>query len=423
MSAPFTQNSGHAPVLPIWLQPVLTSLTGKPLKGEFPRTLSPLAYLATTVTLLCVSLILPVLGLSLVNEQPFFIVTIFLLPFFWLVAAGQMRKLQVVVGHHCVHRVFLRSRPRLNDGLLELVCTLLLVQSANEYRRDHLGHHSRTLFTTREDADAAFLHQLGFRPGTPVATSRRLLWMTLFSFRFHGIFMAARLRSAMGKKRSGVWRVITFVWVTGLFIGLPLLIGLWTAVAVVWIPLIVVYQCSALLQFLTEHAWLRTGKAPEGKVDYAQRCWGRFLGERCPSSCGSLATRIFAWSGWWTRMLMFHAPVRLSCLVGDLPAHDWHHLCGYLGGDPARWTHSLFDRQAAIDANPSHPLAEQMASQELWGLGAMLNHVFFLLAAAEVPRDDLVPFASSPKAQEALHEAPTPTIQTQHEKSELHSNA
>ena len=370
-------------VLPRWLQPFLSTLTGKPVRGQASSNLGPLGFLIATVAWLCTSLSLPLVGLSYGLELPWFVATVILLPLFWLVAVGQMRKLQVVVGHHCVHRVFLRGRPRLNDGLLETISTVLLVQSASEYRRDHLGHHSRALFTTREDADAAFLHQLGFKPGTPVAASWRLLWVTLFSARFHGIFLKARLSSALGKQRSAFWRVATVAWIVGLFVGLPLLFGLGPVAVAVWTPLIFGYQCSALLQFLTEHAWLRTETAPEGKVAYAERCWGRFLGEHCPPQNGSLAVRVLAWSRWWARLILVHAPVRMSCLVGDLPAHDWHHLCGFLGGDPARWTHSLFDRQAAIDAKPTHPLAQQMARQEIWGLANMLDHVFALLSTAQ----------------------------------------
>lgn len=407
-------------VLPHWMQPMLSSLTGKPLKGEAAQVLDP----KTSLMLACVWLLLclgvPALMLSTPLTNGWAWATAFGLPLCWLGAAGQMRKLQVVVGHHCVHRVFLRGAPRLNDGLLECVSTLILVQSAREYRRDHLGHHSRTLFTTREDADAAFLLSLGFRPGLPVSAAWRLLGTTLISPRFHLLFLSARLRSALGPQRAMAWRAATSLWMVVLLVALPALIGTVPSLLAIWIPLIGVYQGSALLQFLTEHAWLRSEQPPQGKVDYAQRCWGRFLGERCPEPGLPPLKQLFAWSRWWTRMALVHAPVRMSCLVGDLPAHDWHHLCGFLGGDPARWTCALHDRQNAIDAVTAHPLARQMGRQELWGLSSMLDHVFHLLATA--PRSDQTPppVWMDTGADDGSMETSAVPLPHHHEESELH---
>jgi hypothetical protein len=410
--------------LPRWLQPTISSMTGKSLKGQTSRVLSPAMYLLFTMLWLSLCLILSAISLSELGEQAWAWKVALGLPVLWLGAVGQMRKLQVQIGHHCVHQVFFRNRPWLNKELLELISSLLLVQSANEYRREHLGHHSRALFTTSQDADAALLLQLGFRPGLSVTAYWRLLWLTLVSPRFHATFLSARMRSALGKQRPLAWRIATGLWVTILVIGLPALIGVAPTLLAIWMPLTVLYQCSALLQFLTEHAWLISEKAPQGQFDYARRCWGRFLGERCPEPGLSLMHRTYAWSRWWVRMLFVHASVRMSCLVGDLPAHDWHHLCSYLGGDHTRWMHALNDRQAVIDARPQHPLARQMEQQELWGLVNMLNHVFHLLSVAQtgnIPVPAPLPAVDASTAQQEFSQVPPPLQENiHHEKSEFH---
>ena len=32
------------------------------------------------------------------------------------------------------------------------------------------------------------------------------------------------------------------------------------------------------------------------------------------------------WMIWWTRLLLYHVPVRLGIMVADLPVHGSHHL-------------------------------------------------------------------------------------------------
>ncbi|MDO4907117.1 fatty acid desaturase [Neisseria sp.] len=373
-------------VLPNWLQPILTRITGKALEGKRFNVISPSIYLFTTVLYLFFSFLLPFLVFLFGTSYWYWVLGI-LCPICWLVAIGQMRKLQVVIGHHCVHKAFLPRYSKYNDLILEFISTFILVQSAVEYRRDHLRHHSKNRFTTIEDADAAFLFSLGFKPGISIENSWKLLWKTIFSLNFHFSFFFTRLKSSLGNERTIWWKIITFVWVVFLFIGLPLKLGVLPVLIVVWLPVIFGYQCSALLQFLTEHAWLTSEKAPEGKNNYALYSWGRFIGERCPITVNlNVISSYYLWFKWYIRMIFIHTPVRISCLVGDLPVHDWHHLAGFIGGDPSNWQCSLFERQLMIDDLSSPPLAKNMANQELWGLKNMLNHSFSILESRDVPR-------------------------------------
>ncbi len=398
-----TQVRESMAVLPRWMQPWLTRLTGKALPGEAGRALHPVQSLALSLALL--------LGLAAGNLLLLSgggMAGFAMLPLTWLVITGLMRKMQVVYGHHCVHRVFVRGHPAGNEFLLRALTTFLLVQNGAEYRRDHLGHHNRSLFTTVRDADAAFLHRLGFQPGTRRGVLwRRLLLGTLLSPRFHGLFLAARLGSCL-MRQPPAWRLAAAAWTGLLTAGLAALAGWWQAALVVWVPMFFLYHHSALLQFLTEHAWLVSGEAPRSVDAYAERCWGRFLGDPCPAPGRHRGLAwLGAWTRWWLRLLLLHAPVRVACLVGDLPAHDWHHLCGFIGDDTAAWPGAIHARQAAIDRGRSL----RMEQRELWGLRSMLDHVFLLLEMAGSPSHESAagpaPDARSARAQAAGQGLPT----------------
>jgi len=154
---------------------------------------------------------------------------------------------------------------------------------------------------------------------------------------------------------------------------LPWLFGVWAVFVAVWLPFFLIYHVNALLQFLTEHIWLTTEYAPSNNEEYAELCLGRFCGEATPKD-----NSIYQWSKWWLRTIFFHLPLRLGVLVGDLPAHDWHRLCGFVKDRPNKWTKAIYARQKAIDEGRSMG----MERREFWGLFNMLNHVFCAMANA-----------------------------------------
>ena len=131
------------------------------------------------------------------------------------------------------------------------------------------------------------------------------------------------------------------------------------------------------MQFLTEHLWLLSEMAPTNKDAYAERCVGRFCGEPVPGATGKAAS-VVAWAGWWLRTLFVHLPTRLGIIVGDLPAHDWHHLCGFVKQHPSEWPSAIYARQRAIDSGE----AAGMERRELWGLAAMTRHVLSAMSQA-----------------------------------------
>jgi len=68
---------------------------------------------------------------------------------------------------------------------------------------------------------------------------------------------------------------------------------------------------------------------------------------------------------WWVRFIFYHYPVRIGCLVGDLPAHDWHHFS--LSQSNAKWTNAIIEREKFMNND----------NVELWGLYNMVKSCFF----------------------------------------------
>ncbi len=388
-------------VLPACLQPLLTYITGKPLADERP-SFAP-APMPNFVMSLAALLGLMAGNLYLLAQASIF--GFLILPLTWVICTGLLRKMQVVFGHHSVHRTFIPSNPAANELMLNILVTIPLAQNSEEYRHDHFGHHSRALFTTLKDADAAFLHTLGFAPGA----SKAALWHTLFKVlvlpRLHWLFLLARMRSNF-ITRPPLWRLLAAAWLGFLTVGLCLLTAWWHVALVVWLPFFIFYHISALLQFLTEHAWMISRDAPESTEAYAERCWGRFLGAPCPPRADGARLQLLPWIQWWAGMILVHAPMRLGCLVGDLPAHDWHHLCGFLRQAPALWPTAIFARQSAIDGGNSMG----MERRELWGMHSMLEHVFSALEAT-APDMAYRECATPAKLNDAARDAKCPQCQ------------
>jgi hypothetical protein len=300
-------------------------------------------------------------------------------PIFAICSAGSWRKLQVVYAHHAIHETFFQRTNRFNDLIATILTILALVSNEDDYEREHFDHHRRSIFTTLRDADASLLYTFGVRPGRPIEALRRALWRTLVSPGFHAHFLIARIRSNL--RRPLAARLAALAWMAVMFVGLPVWFG-WLPVALaIWLPLIAIYQMSALLQFATEHTWLQGPLSIDGMDEYAARCHGRFCGEQVPGADGARAT-FGAWAGWWCRMLIVHFPVRLCILVGDMPAHDWHHLCSVVKHRPSEWISAIYERQRAIDSGDS----AGMETRELWGYANMLTHVFLAMSCApELP--------------------------------------
>lgn len=355
-------------VFPSWSQPLWTLLTGKPLQHEAPRWRTPpvLGLLLTVVLLWLLAVgeytLLTTDSLAWRSLGWLLVVPVA------VVMAGLWRCIQVVFGHHAIHGTLLSGSEAANHCMASLLTLVSLSQNEVDYAREHLDHHRRAVFTTLQDADANLLYCCGLQPGQREGVLRRRLLTTLCSPRFHGWFLLVRLGSNM--RRPFAWRCFALLWIALVFVGAPFAFGLLPMLLILWLPLVVVYQMSALLQFSTEHVWLQSVEGPPCMFSYAERCHGRFCGEAVPGHQGRPAS-LLDWCRWWSRTLFIHLPTRLCVLVGDLPAHDWHHLCGILRHDPSTWPAGIYERQRAIDSGDG----AGMEAREIWGLDAMITYV------------------------------------------------
>lgn len=360
---------------PRWSQPIWTLLTGKPLSQERPLWIpSPALGVPLTVAAIigATGALLLLLSSGAPGQQVAgLLATLVLAP----LLAGAWRRIQVVYGHHAIHGTLIARQPAANALLAQLLTIFALAQNEKAYEREHRDHHRRAVFTTLKDADALLLFELGIRAGLSRKALHRALLRTLFSPLLHGRLLLARLQSQL--ERPAAWRALAVAWAGVVFVGLPLLFGWLPVLLAVWLPMTLLYHVSAVLQFATEHVWLQSEQPVPSAAELAARSHGRFCGEAVPGHGGQPASAA-AWLGWWMRTLLVHLPVRACVLVGDLPAHDWHHLHSVVGHNAASWPTAIFERQRAIDSGHS----AGMEGRELWGIAQMLGHVFEAMSLA-----------------------------------------
>lgn len=349
--------------LPALLQPLVTRFSGKAAPGEVPPRIRVGNLTYVLLTLLQWPAAVAVSTLALVNKP---LIGALLLPFTWLISVNALRKAQVVVAHHAVHSEILGTR-RANYVIQVLASAEAFVHNWEDYFQDHVrGHHSRKVFTTEVDPDAQLLIELGFTVGM----SRELLWrrllLTIVSPGFHLLIVGARMRTNF--VTAPLHRQVVAAFWLAAIATFAVFVPWWVFVLTVVIPLFPLYHVSALLQFLSEHGWLRSSGPPESKADYASRCWGRFCLEPLPSQYLPPTLRLYAWWKWAVRMLLLQAPVRFGVLVGDMPVHDLHHLY------PAEhdWVRGLWVRQRVIDSGDEQGLAQR----EYYCLSGAINAVF-----------------------------------------------
>ena len=360
----------------IWLVfEVLARLSGRPWPGQ--RPLLDLGgfgwWLASTGSLI---IWFPLIVVVTSFIEPAGIWNLALLPAIFVmqvILVGRLRVQQVTFGHHAVHGALSKRFPWLNKFVAEFATIVPLAQNPSEYRADHVQKHHRTkFFTSIHDPDAAFLFDLGFRPGMSRRQLHIQFWRTIFSPRFHGLFAGARFRSTFVTSDL-THKMVATLWLLAL-LSLASVLPWWVFVLAVVMPWGPLYHVSALIQFLTEHRWAMTDHGPSDRSEYAARCVGRFSVLPMPAGKSGLHL-VIAWAG-WSALMIPEILVRLGSWVGDLPAHDHHHLVGHIGHDPDNWHEAIFERQRSIDEGDPTGLA----NREAYGLKAALDWVFDGLA-------------------------------------------
>lgn len=347
--------------LPAWIQPFLTWCTGRhhgALPPEPKR--SPAFRLFTSTSELAWGVVISVMGMYWVEA---------LIPIGWLFTVGGARTLQVTICHHLVHGTFFRDpkHRQWNRRLYQAISTVLFIQDYDGYKEDHVRKHHHDTCGPK-DPDQVFLYCLGFRPGISKAMLWRTLFQTLFSPRFHWLFLKARWKA--NSHAQSLYRRLTSVLYLTLVLSTTALTGFWWPLIVAWlVPMTFLYHMSALLQFTSEHLWFAPQAPSEAKrLRLGRLTAGRFSGNPVPSPGLSLWKSFSAWTRWTVGLFLYHLPVRVAVLVGDISDHDLHHRAP--GHD---WANSRSERLAYISAGqPSWP--EPLV--EIWGLGAALEWVF-----------------------------------------------
>ena len=324
---------------PGWIQPLITFICGKPIRGERPWVqIHPVGAVAIDLLKLVVGV---GLCFACVKAGGFWYLAV---PLCWILTVNATRSLTSdahYAGHGCV-----TGRPTIDWLLGDVLSTLVLSANMTAYARGHNSrHHGREGIGTLEDPDIELLYLMGFRMGRSVGWYRFRLWLALISPRYHFLYAWGRVQSNF---ISAPFIRAALAWgVHGTALALVWYGGALSEWVIAWvIPVIPLVAVSAALQFPSEHLWLTPRKPKESAGAYLRRIsHGRFFLVPAPRADRSAFAKIGAWSLWSLAMLV---PLleRFFVCASVLPAHDYHHRKPRL----ANWPMEPYLRQEEIDA-------------------------------------------------------------------------
>lgn len=125
-----------------------------------------------------------------------------------VVQTGLFRILQVQFGHHASHKAFMRGGGKKNEFYLNLATIIAFCRNGKKYRLGHKAHHSRKIFTTIKDPDAALPYRFGIRPGIDRIWLFRCYLHLLIPPRFHVFCFWNRVKSNFVTRESVPWRIL-----------------------------------------------------------------------------------------------------------------------------------------------------------------------------------------------------------------------
>lgn len=360
-------------VLPGWLQPILTEITGKAGDEQCPFRWTWWQRLALSIAVLVLGVSISIAAVECRGA------CWLLLPAGWLFTTSALRAFQTTFLHHASHKN-LTGVEWIDRAIGDALSTIAWITPYKEYSDGHRHHHGKLALW--EDVDLRFIVLfMGFVAGKSREAYWRHLGRLIISPRFHAMYLWARTNAnlndaTLSRRLSAAAFLITAVALVSLY-------GVWFQFLLVWIvPTLWLYQVSGLLQVLTEHSWVRDpALAGQPREQHARLTTGRFVGTHVPAGDMKFGQAILAWIG-WTISMGWQTCIRLFVLPGDLPSHDVHHL-----KPQSDWANAPYARRAVVaDANqnagPNYT--------EAWGLRAALNNTFDALvrlsARAELGR-------------------------------------
>jgi hypothetical protein len=150
--------------------------------------------------------------------------------------------------------------------------------------------------------------------------------------------------------------------------------------AIIWLlPVVVLFQLATALRVLCEHRFPSEPViAVRDRRFIALTTAGVFAGSMPPITSAGIVDRLTGWTAWWLKMLSVHLFERLFVLVGDAPAHDYHHR--HPGS--RKWPSYIHEREADRAAGcPGYPVNYI----ENWGLFCAIDENLSSIGAAKRP--------------------------------------
>ena len=341
--------------LPRPVQPFLTWLTGMPLAGSRPRVRwRPVLALVAGVLQTAGGIALGAAGLA---QRWYLAVPVVAIS--WPVTAGGLRRLDVVVVHQTLHKMFSQA-PAGNRLVSEIVTTLTWRPPFDDNRKEHLIHHAFPC--SLRDSDTRYLLSTGVRPHLTKDQFRRYLIRAVLSPRHHWSFLRGRIRANFLSRAPGYRLALSYGVLAGT-VALLVSTGWWLPWLLLWfVPLTFFFQTQTLLYTLSEHRWWLHDNAERlTRQQRDQLTFGRFCGRPVPTATGLAG--LFGWLGWWLQALLVYAPYRMCVLVGDTVQHDLHHV-----RPKCDWANSSWVRNEDLAGG------EAERYYEAWG--GLLCHVY-----------------------------------------------
>lgn len=354
-------------VLPRFVQPFLTWLTGKPLSGEKPWRLTLAHHFGSCLVAVAAGVSLA--GVAAVEGGWWLLA----LPPAWLLTTHGVRKLRSVVSHQCAHSNF-SGNETIDTVIGEMIAIVFMTQNYLAYKAEHVaGHHSKKHMTMDDPTVAFILLMVKGRVGMSKDELWRRLLLTIFSPWAHLRFLWARFRSNfLADSKIHVLLAVAF-WAA--LLATVAHFGVWKVFLLAWVvPLTVILHPAECLRLCGKHVFPENNPK-RNRETLAGFTNGIFVGERFPSPELPLFVRVPQAIWWFLKLFLVHLPARMLVLVGDAPCHDYHHRFP----NSPRWTQYLFAR-AEDSADPQRKWPDYT---EVWGVTAAVDATFESMAKAD----------------------------------------